>query len=271
MTEIYQHRFGDCDCTIINIGQRDYAGDVIFGNIPAAKRRRVFAELGIENARVSLSNNIVYLKTQGHEILVDAGNRILSGDLQCAGIHPGNISHMILTHGHGSHMVGLFDEAGELVFPNAVFVCGRQEWAYRTGDEQLNKADRTASLWRQLFHKLSPEQLLLVEPEETVLPGIHVVAAPGHTPGQIGLLISTQEVEILHIADAAHHTFQVAYPHWSSDFDSDLGVARDTRQALFRRAEANNLLVLGYHFAAPGLGYIAGDRWQPFEDEQVTQ
>ena len=92
---------------------------------------------------------------------------------------------------------------------------------------------------------------------------MRAVDAKGHTVGQVAVLIESAGQKLLHIADVAHHPFQLYHPDWSPRFDNQPQVAAQTRQALFERVERQSLLMLAYHFPAPGLGYVRAGQWEP--------
>jgi hypothetical protein len=85
--------------------------------------------------------------------------------------------------------------------------------------------------------------------------------------GQIALLVESKGEKLLHIADAAHSPAQLAHPDWAPSFDVDPQVSTATRKDLFERAADENMLMLAYHFAFPGLGHVekSGDafKWEP--------
>ena len=49
------------------------------------------------------------------------------------------------------------------------------------------------------------------------------------------------------------------HPDWQVMFDSEPERAVATRRRVYDMASADNLLVCGYHFPFPGLGYIEKD------------
>ena len=73
--------------------------------------------------------------------------------------------------------------------------------------------------------------------------------------------------EAVLLADTLHFAIQVRHPKWSAKFDSDPGLAAETRRAVLSRAARENLLLAVPHIPDFGLGRIGevGDSfiWQP--------
>ena len=101
-----------------------------------------------------------------------------------AGIAPASVDIVFLTHFHGDHRVGL------AAFPNAVWCMPPVEiehWQTRPG---LDGPDR------QLLDLLRPAGSELI-------PGIRVVATPGHSVGHASLLFESEGLRVVVAGDAA--------------------------------------------------------------------
>jgi glyoxylase-like metal-dependent hydrolase (beta-lactamase superfamily II) len=107
-------------------------------------------------------------------------------------------------------------------------------------------------------------QLDLVDHETEIIPGIHAVAAPGHTPGHMAVAISSGGETLIYSADAAIHPIHVECPGWCAIVDFSPEQAVTTRHRLLDRAARENALVLAFHFPFPGLGHVIqkGKAWQ---------
>ena len=101
------------------------------------------------------------------------------------------------------------------------------------------------------------------------MPGVHIIPAPGHTPGHIALVISSVNEELLHVADAVLHPMHLENPAWRNAFDLNQDDAATTRRRLFDRAAADNAIVLAYHFPFPGIGRVKKSanawKWESLE------
>ncbi len=107
-------------------------------------------------------------------------------------------------------------------------------------------------------------QLDLVDHEKEIVPGVHAIAAPGHTPGQMALTIRSRGRQLLCVADAVLHPIHVQQPDWHAAVDFNPTQVATTRRRLLEKAATEKALVLGFHFPFPGLGHITqwGEEWR---------
>jgi glyoxylase-like metal-dependent hydrolase (beta-lactamase superfamily II) len=96
----------------------------------------------------------------------------------------------------------------------------------------------------------------LFEGEKEVVPGVHVISAPGHTPGHVALVISSSKEQLLHLGDSVLHPMHLEHPAWRNAFDLNQDDAATTQRRLFDRAAPDNAIVLAYHFPFPGIGSV---------------
>jgi glyoxylase-like metal-dependent hydrolase (beta-lactamase superfamily II) len=99
-----------------------------------------------------------------------------------------------------------------------------------------------------------------VDGEAEVAPGIHTVAAPGHTPGHVAFHIASGSAQMIYSGDTFYQpALSLATPHWQGVFDQDGPLAEKSRRALADRLVADKVMVAGYHFPWPGAGTLAKD------------
>lgn len=93
-----------------------------------------------------------------------------------------------------------------------------------------------------------------------VIPGIHLIAAPGHTPGHTAFVVGSGKDQLMVLSDTTNTPALFAKQLTgtaSSIFTRCF--AETTRRRLFDRAVSDKSLLAGYHFPFPAVGTIATD------------
>jgi glyoxylase-like metal-dependent hydrolase (beta-lactamase superfamily II) len=194
----------------------------------------------------------------------------LPENLRTLGVRPEAIEHVLLTHIHPDHALGLIDAAGEAVFPNAELIVHEQEANFWLDHDPSESADERVQRNRskgQGATRPYRERMRIVNAGE-VLPGVTAILLAGHTPGHTGWHIHSGSDGVLIWGDIVHFpAVQVPRPDAALVFDSDRQAARETRQRTFDRVAADRLRVAGAHLDFPGFGYIvrhgAGYQFEP--------
>jgi len=251
-----------------------------FANAPEEALAQACRAHSIQQAGVVLPVICLVADTGGHRILLDTGSgasadpepgRLLQG-LRAEGIDPNSIDWVLLSHGHWDHTGGNIDEDGSPAFPKAYYVMWKQEWDWLASESELGRADEAeAARIRHEFLALE-DRILLVERDAEVLPGVEAIAAPGHSPGHMAVVLSSEGRRLLCIGDAAAHPIHLEHPDWYMAFDAAPEEALRTRHRLLSRAAAEDALIFEPHFPFPGLGHVT-DRggywqWQPMGAER---
>lgn len=176
------------------------------------------------------------------------GNTLLAS-LRAAGVEPGQVTDILISHAHGDHVGGLVDSQNQLNFPNAVIRISAPEWAAAQAGAEAAGA---GPLLAAITPRVEP-----FEPGAQVTPSITAVALEGHTAGHSGYEIVSGEDRLLYFGDAMHSSIlSVGHPELRNAWDVDSAAAVATRQGLLERGADGSLRYYGVHFPFPGVGRI---------------
>lgn len=252
--DVHAFRIGELQAAAL----RD--GDLAF---PATDRARspwsdtaevasLLTSSGKADGQVHLSIQPLLVRTGDRVVLIDAGaggqmgtEGKLLASLRAAGVEPGQVTDVLISHSHADHIGGLAGADGELAFPNAVIRMTAAEWA----DLQANPGS-----FGPLIEAMKPK-LQTFQPGAEVAPGVTAVVLVGHTPGHTGYEIASGADRLLYIGDAMHSSLvSVQRPELVNGWDSDSAAAIRTRQGVLARGASENLRIYGVHFPFPGIG-----------------
>ena len=270
--ERFHFQIGEFHCLAVNDG--GYAGnsEMLFNNAPPEELEQKLLLYEEKPDHIPSTWTCLLVKTDHHVVLIDTGlgsGQAYGGNLLPAlekeGISANDIDTVILTHGHPDHIGGSVTENGEITFPKATYYMWQEEWAFWTSETARQKASSwSANFAQQKLTPLTPVMNTIKE-EMEIVPGIQVLAAPGHTVGHSAVHITSDGEQLLFLADVALHPIHLEHPNWYGEVDQDPEQTVATRQKMFRWAAANKSLVLAFHFLPfPSLGTIInhGDVWQ---------
>jgi glyoxylase-like metal-dependent hydrolase (beta-lactamase superfamily II) len=189
----------------------------------------------------------------------------LPASLGIAGETVGSVDHVVLTHLHLDHSGWALAAGGAPMFPRALYHVSAIDWEWmRTGvDEELRRQFQGS-----LRSLVDSDRLLLADDTFEVVPGVHILPVPGHTPGHRAVLIGAGDRHVVLSGDLLHHPIQLADPDWSG-FDEDEPVARGARRNLIARAADHGWVVAPTHFGDPFGTLVAeggGFAWRSYPE-----
>lgn len=236
------------------------------GEVDAALRAAFLAP-GV----LPVSFTALLVNTGARLILIDTGSAgqitdtagVLLDNLNVAGVTPGDIDTILISHFHPDHINGIKTKDGAKIFPNAEILVPEPEWAFWMNDANMarfaNPVHRYFLNARRIFRDIAAE-VRRFAPGTEVAPGIESVPAFGHTPGHTAFAIHSNGKSLLVMSDTARNPYLfVRHPDWQPAFDMDGPQAAQARRRMLDRAASDRMLVEAYHFPFPACGHIVRD------------
>ena len=254
---------GDATITVVN------AGDMVFDitemmAVPESEWRPLYGS-SLEGSR-PFPSQCVHIALPGASILVDVNDYALAislapsylppdyspppdviEQLLSQGIHPEDITHVVITHAHFDHYNGTTIERDGSYFPrfpNARVFLGRADWDWAETQNALRDPD---SLDSRTFGVLQKHGLLeLVDGDLDLATEVRILAAPGESPGHQIVRLYSQGQTLYCLGDLFHHPAEVEHPAWMLKWaDADANFA--SRQRLIQAALQENAFLVAAH------------------------
>ncbi len=170
--------------------------------------------------------------------------------LERAGIDPGDVDTVVLTHLHEDHYGWSVGPDGTPMFPNARYVIQRRETAaLAAGDSAMGYVVDPLRAAGQLDEVDGVTRL-------ATGPGrwggsIRVVPTPGHSPGHQSVVVDDRTTQVIVTGDVLVHAVQLVNPEVSYRFEADPEVARQTRRRLLDEARGRRTVLATAHLNRP--------------------
>jgi glyoxylase-like metal-dependent hydrolase (beta-lactamase superfamily II) len=165
---------------------------------------------------------------------------LLPGSLENAGCAPDAVTDVVFSHLHLDH-VGWAVTDGRPTFPRARHHIHALDWQHFV----VGSADESV---RDRVEPLAGAVYLWEGKESSPYEWLHLIHAPGHTPGTSIALIESASQRLALIGDLLHHPVAVDHPHWRCGFDWDHGAAASTRHEWIGILRRTRTPLVGPHF-----------------------
>lgn len=201
---MHRTTLGDFELTVVSDGTYFLDGGAFFGVVPKTMwSKKVMAD---EQNRLDAGLNSLLVRTGKKNILIETGigNKLpermvqiykqpakLLDNLHAAGVAPEDIDIVINTHLHFDHCGWNTVRRGDRVvatFPNAKYYVQEKEWEH--GCLQLER-DAISYISPNYDPLLETGQMVLLNGDQELSPGISVKVFPGHTANMQAVIIES--------------------------------------------------------------------------------
>jgi glyoxylase-like metal-dependent hydrolase (beta-lactamase superfamily II) len=268
---IYRLKVGAYEITVLNDGSGALPTKFFSGDAEGSVKllQNAFAP-STEMAPTTFNEWLI--NTGDKLILVDTGyaNAIgplaghLPKTLAAAGVKPGDIDAVVITHVHPDHCLGLLTTDKQIAFPNATVHVNGEEFAWwLEGDMKIPEGK---PFFKDLFEGgraafkpyIDAKKVQTFKDGAELAPGVVAVTAPGHTVGHTMVRISQGNGQLLLWTDIVHSTaLQFPEPERSIAYDLEPPKAIATRKKVMDMVATDRLLIAGTHIGFPGVGHVA--------------
>jgi glyoxylase-like metal-dependent hydrolase (beta-lactamase superfamily II) len=219
--------FGNVRATVLDAGSLWLDGGAMFGVVPRVLWEREREPDG--KNRIHLSMNVLLLEDGRNRVLVDTGTgtkwdekgreiyrletRSAEQILMPAGLAPGDIDTVVLTHLHFDHAGGNthIGASGkpEASFPEATYVVQQGELDVARWDNERTRASYLPENYEPLVEE---GRVRTVDGATRLFPWLELRVARGHTPSMQVPVVDAGRRKIAYLADLVPTASHVPYP-----------------------------------------------------------
>jgi glyoxylase-like metal-dependent hydrolase (beta-lactamase superfamily II) len=265
---MHRTTLGDFELTIVTDGTYFLDGGAFFGVVPKTMwSKRVTADA---LNRLDAGLNSLLVRTGKKNILIETGigNKLpekmaqiykqpakLLDNLHVAGVAPEDIDIVVNSHLHFDHCGWNTVRRGDQLvatFPNAKYYVQEQEWEH--GRLHLER-DAISYMSPNYDPLLETGQMVLLNGDLELLPGVSVKVFPGHTANMQAVVIESGSKKACYISDlipTSHHLDVT----WAMAFDLYPLQTIESRKKYYATAIPERWLTVFTHDDATPWGYV---------------
>jgi glyoxylase-like metal-dependent hydrolase (beta-lactamase superfamily II) len=266
----YWHRFilGGAEITVVSDGPLPLGPPKgTFIGVPDEEVRKMLSDNFLSPDNVVLEQNSPIVNTGDKLVLFDTGMGTLKlfgpttgrqqKSMAEAGIKPGDIDAVVLSHAHIDHIGGIVGADDKSLFPNAQFYIAQSDFEFWTDESKVGGPLKDFVLHARKNLLPVRDRLVFFKDGQEFLPGVQAIAAPGHTVGHTIFMVTSEGKSFAFLGDLTHHAILLLEkPRMEFSYDTDPKQAANTRVKLLDMIAANKTPIMSYHFAWPGYGHI---------------
>ncbi|MBU2581803.1 MAG: MBL fold metallo-hydrolase [Alphaproteobacteria bacterium] len=259
---------GDFEVMTFTDGHINLPAGLRAPNADEEKWKEVLERAGRKGDTYISPINVTLVKTPDELILIDFGSgpRFVptTGKLEAAlsdgGIDPGDVTKVILTHGHPDHLWGATNDFDELTFPEATYYVAEKEFAFWKDADAMKSLPEERQFFavgaKARFESIE-ERIQFVKEDDEVVSGIRVFDTHGHTQGHISVELKQGSESIVVLGDAlTNPVLSFEFPEWHAGTDHLPEVGAATRKKLLDQLFTSKAKIIGYHLPPPGIGMV---------------
>ena len=178
----------------------------------------------------------------------------LPASLEALGVRADDVTDLVFTHLHFDH-IGWASADGAAYFPNATIRCASADLDHFLAGPA--EEEFVSVIFRALraAERLAPvlDRIETWDSDQTLMPGVDVRLAPGHTPGSSVVVLSDGSEQAMLLGDIVHCPLELMDDDFNLLADHDQELANKVREAYARELERGAIPAAAAHF--PGLQF----------------
>lgn len=271
---MHRTTLGDFELTVVSDGTYFLDGGAFFGVVPKTLWSKKVTPDG--QNRLDAGLNSLLVRTGDKNVLIETGigNKLpdrlvqifkqpakLLDNLHAAGVAPEDIDVVINTHLHFDHCGWNTVRRGSRIaptFPNAKYYAQRGEWEH--GCLQLER-DAISYMSPNYDPLIESGQMVLLDGDREILPGISVKVFPGHTANMQAVMIESsanEKKKACYISDLIPTSNHLDIT-WAMAFDLYPLQTIENRKKYYAQAIPEKWLTVFTHDDAKPWGYVEPD------------